>query len=193
MTRRIAVFTGNRAEYGLLSPVLQAISNDPALSLQLIVGGAHLDATYGRTRDEIVADGFEISAEVSAGLGKDTARAIGAGVLAMTDVLENLTPDILVVYGDRFEAFAALIAASQSNIPVAHIEGGDKTEGGALDDSVRHAMTKLAHIHFATNPDAVWRIAAMGEESWRIHDVGLPVIDRIKAGDFTAELWASSD
>lgn len=184
MTRRIAVFTGNRAEYGLLSPVLQAISNDPALSLQLIVGGAHLDATYGRTRDEIVADGFEISAEVSAGLGKDTARAIGAGVLAMTDVLENLTPDILVVYGDRFEAFAALIAASQSNIPVAHIEGGDKTEGGALDDSVRHAMTKLAHIHFATNPDAAWRIAAMGEESWRIHDVGLPVIDRIKAGDF---------
>ena len=184
MTRRIAVFTGNRAEYGLLSPVLQAISHDPALTLQLIVGGAHLDATYGRTRDEIVADGFEISAEVSAGLGKDTARAIGEGVLAIADVLDDLKPDILLVYGDRFEAFAALIAASQSNVPVAHIEGGDKTEGGALDDSVRHAMTKLAHIHFATNPEAAWRIAAMGEETWRIHDVGLPVIDRIKAGDF---------
>ncbi|MBT8414781.1 MAG: UDP-N-acetylglucosamine 2-epimerase (hydrolyzing) [Boseongicola sp.] len=184
MTRRIAVFTGNRAEYGLLSPVLQAISDDPALTLQLIVGGAHLDATYGRTRDEIVADGFAISAEISAGLGRDTARAIGEGVLGITDVLETLKPDILVVYGDRFEAFAALIAASQSNIPVAHIEGGDKTEGGALDDSVRHAMTKLAHIHFATNPEAAWRIAAMGEETWRIHDVGLPVIDKIKAGDF---------
>ncbi|SMX23798.1 UDP-N-acetylglucosamine 2-epimerase [Boseongicola aestuarii] len=184
MTRRIAVFTGNRAEYGLLSPVLQAISKEPALKLQLIVGGAHLDATYGRTRDEILADGFEISAEVSAGLGEDTARAIGEGILAVADVLDDLKPDVVVVYGDRFEAFAAVIAASQSNIPVAHIEGGDKTEGGALDDSVRHAMTKLAHIHFATNPKAALRIAAMGEETWRIHDVGLPGIDRIKAGDF---------
>ena len=184
MTRRIAVFTGNRAEYGLLSPVLQSISNDPELTLQLIVGGAHLDATYGRTRDEIVGDGFHISAEVSAGLGKDTARAIGEGVLAVADVLDDLKPDVLVVYGDRFEAFAALIAASQSNVPVAHIEGGDKTEGGALDDSVRHAMTKLAHIHFATNPDAARRIEMMGEEIWRIHDVGLPVIDRIKKDEF---------
>lgn len=184
MTRNIAVFTGNRAEYGLLSPVLQSISRDADLTLQLIVGGAHLDTTYGRTRDEIVNDGFEISAEVSAGLGLDTARAIGEGVLAVANVLDDLKPDILVVYGDRFEAFAALIAASQSNIPVAHIEGGDKTEGGALDDSVRHAMTKLAHIHFATNPDAAWRIAAMGEETWRIHDVGLPVIDRIKKDEF---------
>jgi len=193
MTRRIAVFTGNRAEYGLLSPILQAVSQDPSLTLQLIVGGAHLDANYGRTRDEIVADGFEISAEVSAGLGKDTARAIGEGVLAVANVLDDLKPDILVVYGDRFEAFAALIAASQSNIPIAHFEGGDKTEGGALDDSVRHAMTKLAHVHLATNPDAAWRIAAMGEEPWRIHTVGLPVIDRIRAGDFpSAEVTAET-
>lgn len=185
MTRRIAVFTGNRAEYGLLSPVLQSLSGDPDLLLQLIVGGAHLDATFGRTRDEIVGDGFEISAEISSGPGEGTARAIGEGVLAVADVLDDLRPDVLVVYGDRFEAFAALIAASQSNIPVAHIEGGDKTEGGALDDSVRHAMTKLAHIHFATNPDAARRIAAMGEETWRIHDVGLPVIDRIKKDEFS--------
>ena len=184
MTRRIAVFTGNRAEYGLLSPILQAVMKCPSLELQLIVGGAHLDATYGQTREEIVADGFDIAAEVSAGLGKDTARAIGEGVVAVADVLDELKPDILVVYGDRFEAFAALIAATQSNIPVAHIEGGDKTEGGALDDSVRHAMTKLAHIHLATNPDAAWRIGAMGEELWRIHTVGLPVMDRIKAGDY---------
>ena len=185
MTRRIAVFTGNRAEYGLLSPILQAVSTDPELELSLIVGGAHLDATFGKTRDEIVADGFDIAAEVTAGTGKDTARAIGEGVLGVAVVLYDLKPDILVVYGDRFEAFAALIAASQSNIPVAHIEGGDKTEGGALDDSVRHAMTKLAHIHLATNPEAAWRIEAMGEETWRIHTVGLPVIDRIKSGDFS--------
>lgn len=184
MTRRIAVFTGNRAEYGLLSPILQAIDADSDLMLQLIVGGAHLDAAYGNTVSEIAADGFPIAAEAPVDGSLDTARAIGTGVLVMTDVLERLTPDVVVVYGDRFEAFAALIAATQSNIPVAHIEGGDKTEGGALDDSVRHAMTKLAHIHLATNPEAAWRIKAMGEEPWRIHNVGLPVIDRIKAGDF---------
>ena len=105
-------------------------------------------------------------------------------MLDCADAFARLEPDVVVVYGDRFEAFAALIAATQANIPVAHIEGGDKTEGGALDDSVRHAMTKLAHVHLATNPDAAWRIAAMGEDDWRVHDVGLPVIDRIKAGDF---------
>ncbi|MXQ09148.1 UDP-N-acetylglucosamine 2-epimerase (hydrolyzing) [Alphaproteobacteria bacterium GH1-50] len=182
--RNIAVFTGNRAEYGLLSPILQAIRSHKGLDLSLIVGGAHLDAAYGRTKDEISADGFEIAAELPLRPGLDTARAIGQGVLDSADVLDRLKPDLLVVYGDRFEAFAALLAATQSNLPTAHIEGGDKTEGGALDDSVRHAMTKLAHIHLATNPDAAWRIRAMGEEPWRVHDVGLPVIDRIKAGDY---------
>ena len=183
-TRRIAVFTGNRAEYGLLSPILTAISEAEGLELCLIVGGAHLDTAYGRTRDEITGDGFEIAAELPVRGVPDTARAIGQGVLDMADVLERVAPDMLVVYGDRFEAFAALIAGTQANLPVAHVEGGDKTEGGALDDSVRHAMTKLAHVHLATNPEAAWRITAMGEEPWRVHDVGLPVIDRIKSGDF---------
>ena len=184
MTKKISVFTGNRAEYGLLSPILQAIEAHEALALQLVVGGAHLDESFGKTRDEIVADGFEIAAEVPGDAGADTARAIGLGVVAVADALDALCPDAVVVYGDRFEAFAALIAASQANRPTAHIEGGDKTEGGALDDSVRHAMTKLAHLHFATNADAAWRITAMGEEPWRVHDVGLPVLDRIRAGDF---------
>ncbi len=184
--RRIAVFTGNRAEYGLLSPILQAIRDAEGLELVLMVGGAHLDATYGRTVDEITGDGFEVGYRLPQRPFTDTARAIGQGVLDMADALEAVGPDIFVVYGDRFEAFAALIAASQANLPVAHVEGGDKTEGGALDDSVRHAMTKLSHIHLATNPEAAWRIAAMGEEPWRVHDVGLPVIDRIKAGDYPA-------
>ena len=182
--KRIAVFTGNRAEYGLLSPILQAIQEAATLDLKLVVGGAHLDASYGRTKDEILDDGFEVAYELPHRPFIDTARAIGQGVLDMADALDVMRPDIFLVYGDRFEAFAALIAASQANVPVAHVEGGDKTEGGALDDSVRHAMTKLAHIHLATNPEAAWRIEAMGEESWRVFDVGLPVIDRIKAGDF---------
>jgi len=144
----------------------------PSLELQLIVGRAHLEATYGRTREEIVADGFDIAAEVSAGLGKDTARAIGEGVVAVADVLDELKPDMLVVYGDRFEAFAALIAATRSNIPVMHRDGGDKTEGGTLDDYVRHTITKLAHIHLVTNSNAAWSVGVMGEELWRIHNFG---------------------
>ena len=150
----------------------------------MIVGGAHLDATYGRTREEIVADGIDIAAEVSAGLGKDTVRAIGDGVVAVADVLDELKPDVMVGYGDRFEAFSALSVATRSNIPVMHREGGDKAEGGALDDSVRHAITKLTHIHLVTNSDAAWRIGAMAEELWRIHNFGLRVIDRIRAGDY---------
>ena len=181
--RKIAVFTGNRAEYGLLSPILQAIQSDADLELQLIAGAGHLDPAFGGTLDEIKSDGFDVAAEVPMDLSS-TVRAIGSGTLAMAETLEKLSPDICVVYGDRFEAFAALIASTQANIPTVHIEGGDKTEGGALDDSVRHAMTKLAHIHLATNPEAAWRIEAMGEEPWRIHMVGLPVIDRIKAGDY---------
>jgi len=182
--RRIAVFTGNRAEYGLLSPILAAVAAHPGLELQLIVGSAHLDAGAGRTVDEIVADGFAVAAEAPVPMGLTTAEAIGRGVLAVSVALDRVKPDVAVVYGDRFEAFAALIAASQRPLPVAHVEGGDLTEGGALDDSVRHAMTKLAHIHLTTNSEAAERVRAMGEEAWRIHVVGLPVIDRIVAGDF---------
>lgn len=102
-------------------------------------------------------------------------------------MLEQTQPDIFVVYADRFEGFAAVIAASQMNIPTAHIEGGDLTEGGALDDSVRHAMTKLSHLHFTTNQQATNRLLAMGEEPWRVHTVGLPAIDSISAGMFAKQ------
>lgn len=104
--------------------------------------------------------------------------------MAVADVLDELKPDMLVVYGDRFEAFAALIAATRSNIPVMHRDGGDKTEGGTLDDYVRHTITKLAHIHLVTNSNAAWSVGVMGEELWRIHNFGLRVIDRIGAGDY---------
>ncbi|MDD9976495.1 MAG: UDP-N-acetylglucosamine 2-epimerase, partial [Boseongicola sp.] len=193
MTKKIAVFTGNRAEYGLLGPILDAIASHDNLELQLVVGGAHLDPAFGRTRDEIVADGYEIAAEVPVDPMLDTARAIGTGIIETTAVLERLRPAAAMVLGDRFETFAVVVAASQSNIPMIHIEGGDKTEGGTLDDSVRHAMTKLSHIHLATNGDSAKRIAAMGEEEWRIHDVGLPVLDRVRAGHFPAPEVVASE
>lgn len=190
--RKIAVFTGNRAEYGLQFPLLKAIDQHPDLEYQLIVSGAHLDPHFGNTLDEIKNDGFHISAEVKIDFFDDsnssTAQAVGSGILAMVDVLSQLKPDILVVYADRFEGFAAVIAASQMNIPTAHIEGGDLTEGGALDDSVRHAMSKLSHLHFTTNQQATNRLLAMGEEPWRVHTVGLPAIDVISDGSFADPL-----
>ena len=188
--RVVAIFTGNRAEYGLQYPILRAVERHPALEYRLIVSGAHLDSNFGRTLEEIRADGFRIDAEVAikmdAGSLYATAQAIGTGILSVSDCLAAMKPDLMIVYGDRFEGFAAVIAASQMNIPTAHIEGGDITEGGALDDSVRHAMTKLAHLHFTTNQQATNRILAMGEEPWRVHTVGFPAIDLISTGRFAA-------
>ena len=189
MTKRIiAVFTGNRAEYGLQYPILKAIESHPALEYRLLVSGAHLDSDFGRTLAEIEADGFVIHEEVKIDMEADTlyatAQAIGSGVLSMSRALHKLRPDMLVVYADRFEGFAAVIAGTQMNVPTAHIEGGDITEGGALDDSVRHAMSKLAHLHFTTNQQASNRLLAMGEESWRVHTVGFPAIDMIQEANF---------
>lgn len=188
MTRTVAVFTGNRAEYGLQYPILKAIAAHDDLDYRLIVSGAHLDPQFGRTLEEIRADGFSIHAEVKVDMEADTltatARAIGSGVISMSQALEQIRPNLLVVYADRFEGFAAVVAGTQMNVPTAHVEGGDLTEGGALDDSVRHAMTKLAHLHFTTNQQASNRILAMGEEPWRVHTVGFPAIDLIAAGHY---------
>ena len=190
--RKIGVFTGNRAEYGLQYPLLKAIDKHRDLEYQLIVSGAHLDKNFGQTLSEIYNDGFNVDAEIKIEMKGDsnisTAMAIGSGIIEISKALEQLKPDIMVVYADRFEGFAAVIAASQMNIPTAHIEGGDLTEGGALDDSVRHAMTKLSHLHFTTNQQATNRILAMGEEAWRVNTVGFPAIDMISEGNYASSL-----
>lgn len=186
--RKIAIFTGNRAEYGLQYPILRAVDKHPDLEYRLLVSGAHLDAQFGRTLDEIRQDGFRIDAEVKIEMDAAslfaTAQAIGSGVLAISQALAEIKPDLMVVYADRFEGLAAVVASTQMNVPTAHVEGGDLTEGGALDDSVRHAMTKLAHLHFTTNQQASNRILAMGEEAWRVHTVGFPAIDLISEGRY---------
>lgn len=188
--RTIAIFTGNRAEYGLQYPILKAVSEDDSLEYKLLVSGAHLDSNFGATLDEIKKDGFEITEEIKIDLSVDsnisTAMAISSGVSEISRCLAEIKPDLFVVYADRFEGFAAVIASTQMAIPTAHIEGGDLTEGGALDDSVRHAMTKLSHIHFTTNEDATKRILNMGEESWRVHTVGFPAIDLIDNDNFAS-------
>lgn len=186
--RTIAVFTGNRAEYGLQFPILKSLKSSKDADYKLIVSGAHLDPNFGNTLQEIRMDGFDIYEEVNINLESDdlfsTSKAIGCGVIEIAKVLEKLKPDFFVVYADRFEGLAAVIASTQMGIPTAHIEGGDITEGGALDDSVRHAMTKLSHLHFTTNEEATKRISDMGEEDWRIHTVGFPAIDLISEGNY---------
>ncbi|WP_186647670.1 UDP-N-acetylglucosamine 2-epimerase [Fluviispira vulneris] len=189
--RRIAVFTGNRAEYGLLFPLLKLLRDHEGIDFHLIVSGAHLDKNFGKTLEMIRNDGFNVSSEVKIDMNMDslssTPKAIGSAILSMTQTLENIRPDIFVVYADRFEGFAAAIASTQMCIPTAHIEGGDITEGGAFDDSVRHAITKLAHLHFTTNQEAANRVVSMGEEIWRVHNVGFTGIDLIKDSYITSE------
>jgi len=184
----IAIFTGNRAEYGLQFPIIKAVSEHHDLDYKLIISGAHLDTNFGQTLDEIKNDGFNIYSEISITMDANSldsnVQAIGSGVVEIGKVLSKLRPDIMVVYADRFEGLAAVIASTQMNIPTVHIEGGDLTEGGALDDSVRHAMTKLSHLHFTTNQQATNRVLAMGEEAWRVHTVGFPAIDMINDGNY---------
>lgn len=186
--RTVAIFTGNRAEYGQMHPVIKAIAEHPALTYHLIVSGAHLERAFGRTKQEIEADGFRLHREFRLPMSQDTpygtARAIATGILCLSEILEELRPDFLVVSGDRFEAFAAAVAGTQMNIATAHIEGGDITEGGSLDDSTRHAMTKLAHLHFTTNTRATDRVLALGEEPWRVQTVGLPILDLVAQGHY---------
>ncbi len=188
--RKIAIFTGNRAEYGLQFPIIKAIDDHPQLEYFLLASGAHLDEDFGYTLNEIEADGFRVYREVKMDMEQDnlfaTAQAIGSGILSLSRILDELRPEFFVVYADRFEGFSAVITGSQMNIPTAHVEGGDLTDGGALDDSVRHAMTKLSHLHFTTNHEAAERIRKMGEESWRIHNVGFPALDLIAQGNFAS-------
>jgi len=186
--RKIAIFTGNRAEYGLQYPIIKAVDAHSDLEYYLLVSGAHLQEDFGYTVKEIESNGFKVYREVKLTMERDdlfgTAQAIGSGITNLSVILDELKPDILVVYADRFEGFAAVITGTQMGIPTAHIEGGDITEGGALDDMVRHAMTKLAHLHFTTNVEASERIKKMGEEPWRIHTVGFPAIDLLADKNF---------
>lgn len=188
MKSKIAVFTANRAEYGLLLPVIKALRLKPEVELQLYVAGAHLDPFFGKTKNSITDAGLTITEEISISLADDnlfsTAIAIGQGIQEVAQALKKHSPDILVLYGDRFEVLSAVIAATQMRIPVAHLEGGDVTEGGALDDTVRHAITKLAHLHFTTNEQARDNVLQLGEEAWRVHNVGLPSLDGIYAKEF---------
>src|SRR5262249_62182851 len=167
-------------------PIVWAIAAMHQLYCSPVVVGADLDPQFRCTLHEIHGDVFTVPAEVKIDMEAApltaTARAIGSGVVSMSKALEDIRPDMLVVYADRFEGFAAIIAGTQMNVPTAHVEAGDLTDRGALDDSRRHAMTKLAHLHFTTNEQATNRILAMGEEPWRVHTIGCAPVGLVEDG-----------
>lgn len=182
-TRRICVVTGSRAEYGILYWLLRDLRDDPDLELQLVVTGMHLEARFGMTVDQIEADGFTVDWRTPIGLEDDTAggvaHAMARGLAGMSDAFASLRPDLVLVLGDRFEIMVAVQAAMVHNIPIAHIAGGDVTEG-AFDEGIRHAITKMAHVHLTTNADAARRVAGMGEDPAHIHVVGTPALDHLR-------------
>ncbi len=151
MNRKICVITGTRAEYGLLRWVMQGIKDDPELTLQIIATGMHLSPEFGLTYREIENDGFRIDRKVEMLTSSDTsvgiAKSMGLGLIGFADALSELMPDLIVVLGDRFEIFAAVSAALVARIPVAHLHGGETTEG-AFDEAFRHSITKMSHLHF---------------------------------------------
>lgn len=181
---RVCVVTGTRAEYGLLRPVMEAVRIE-GLDLRVIATGMHLLPEFGETYHEIERDGFRIDARVDMGLPGDTpsamAKSIGVGICGMTQALEGIASDAVLVLGDRVEAFAGAVAGAGSNLLVAHLHGGERTRGG-LDESMRHAITKLAHLHLAATERSRERILRMGENPDWVHTVGAPGLDPVLNG-----------
>src|SRR6266436_342554 len=181
--RKIAVVTTSRADYSHLYWPLRALSEHALVDLQLIVLGAHLSPEFGATLREIEKDGFPIAARIECLLSSDSdigmAKTIGVATLSLADHLGALRPDLLLLIADRYEMLAPASVALALRIPIAHIEGGEISEG-AIDDAVRNALTKMAHLHFTSTFAARERIIAMGEEPWRVTRAGAPSLDHLR-------------
>lgn len=181
--KKVLVVTGTRAEYGLLYWTMKEIQKDKDLQLQLIVTGSHLSEEYGYTVEQIKKDGFKIDEEIDMLIDSNKKSAIvksmGLEMIQMAQAFDRLKPDILLILGDRYEIFVAATCAMMMNVAIAHMNGGESTEG-AIDEQIRHAITKMAHIHFAGAEYYRERIIKMGEEPWRVHNVGQAGIENIK-------------
>lgn len=182
--RSIGFVTVGRSDYGIYLPLLRRVQADPELALHLIVAGTHLSPEFGLTVEAIEADGFKIGDRIEMLLSSDTpegiAKSTGLGTIGFAQAYASRRPDILVVLGDRFEMYAAALAALPFKIPVAHIHGGEVTQG-AIDDALRHSMTKLSHLHFVSIESYAWRVMQMGEEPWRVIVSGALSLDNVKS------------
>ncbi len=183
MMRKICFVTGSRAEYGLLSGLMRAVQEESTLELQIIATNMHLSPEFGLTYHEIENDGFTINRKVEMLLSSDTANAttksVGLATIGLADAYEDLRPDLLVVLGDRYEILAAVSAALFYKIPIAHLHGGEITEG-AYDDCIRHAITKMSHLHFTSTEEYRNRVIQLGEQPDRVFNVGAIGIENIK-------------
>jgi GDP/UDP-N,N'-diacetylbacillosamine 2-epimerase (hydrolysing) len=183
MSRKICVVTGSRAEYGLLRWVMQDIRDTAGLELQVVATGMHLSPEFGLTYLEIEGDGFRVDRKVESLLSSDTsvgiAKSMGLGLVGFGDALQDLRPDLMVVLGDRFEIFSAVAAALVARVPVAHLHGGETTEG-AFDESIRHSITKMSHLHFVAAQEYRKRVIQLGEDPQRVFMVGGLGVDCIK-------------
>lgn len=181
--RKICVITGTRAEYGLLRWVMQGIQDDSELILQIVATGMHLSPEFGLTYQAIEQDGFQINRRVEMLTSSDTpvgiAKSMGLGLIGFADALNELKPDLILVVGDRFEIFAAVAAALVARIPVAHLHGGEITEG-AFDEALRHSITKMSHLHFVANETYRQRVIQLGEQPERVFLAGGLGVDNIK-------------
>jgi len=180
--RKICIVTGTRAEYGLLYWLMKEVAADPEMQLQLIVTGMHLSPEFGMTVERIEQDGFVIHKKVEMLLSSDSpvamSKSVGLGCIGFADAYDDLQPDIVVVLGDRFEILAAAAAAALQRIPIAHIHGGESTEG-AVDEAIRHAVTKMAQLHFVAAEPYRRRVIQLGEQPARVYNVGAPGLDYI--------------
>jgi UDP-hydrolysing UDP-N-acetyl-D-glucosamine 2-epimerase len=183
MKRRVAVVTTSRADYSHLYWPLFELKQHPDIELGVIALGAHLSPEFGNTLQTIEKDGFPILARIECLLSSDTdigmAKTIGLATLSLADTLSAWRPDLLLLIADRYEMLAPASVALALRIPIAHIEGGEVSQG-AIDDAVRNALTKLAHIHFTSTAAARQRVIAMGEEPWRVHHAGAPSLDHLR-------------
>jgi len=181
---KICIATGTRAEYGLLKPLIEKISADNEFTLQLLVTGAHLSPEFGLTYRQIDADGYEIDAKVEMLLSSDTAEGItksmGLGMIGYADALNKLSPDLLVILGDRYEMLSVASTALIFRIPIAHIHGGELTEG-AYDDAIRHAITKMSALHFTSTEAYRQRVVQLGEQPERVFNVGAIGLDNFQS------------
>jgi UDP-hydrolysing UDP-N-acetyl-D-glucosamine 2-epimerase len=182
--RAIGVVTTARSDYGIYRPILQRLQADADVQLKLFVTGMHLAPQFGLTVKTIEADGFPIADRVEMLLASDSpegvAKSIGLGVIGFAQVFARCRPDILVVLGDRFEMYAAALAALPFTIPIAHIHGGEVTQG-AIDEALRHSLTKLSHLHFVSTEDYARRVRQLGEEPWRVSVSGAPGLDNVRS------------
>lgn len=187
MKKKICVITGSRAEYGLFYPLLKEIEKVPAFCLEIIVTGTHLSSEYGLTYKEILRDGFKINEKLKLPLNDDSpegiTRSLGLAVVGLGAALKRRRPDMVVLLGDRFETFAAAIAAFVAKIPIAHLHGGEISQG-ALDDSFRHSITKMSLLHFTSTEAYKRRVIQLGENPHRVFNVGALGIDNVKRTKF---------